>query len=451
MTDDLFAYSLREKMKQEAPLAQRIRPETLEEFVGQEKLLGRGQPLRRAIEEDKVGSSIFSGPPGTGKTTLVGIISRRSRCRFVQLNAVSTGVGEVRRVIQEAGERWAVEGRRTILFIDEIHRFNKAQQDALLAAVEDGRVIFLGATTENPFFSIIPPLLSRCRLYLFEPLTEGALERLLNRALRDEKRGLGRYKPVVDPAALKFIIGSASGDARIALNILEMCVENARSREGTLHIAREEVEKVLRKRILRYDRGGDAHYDAASALIKSIRGSHPDGALYWLARMLGGGEDPLFIARRLVISAAEDVGNADPQALQVAVAAAQAVHMIGMPEARIPLAQATAYLAAAPKSNAAYLAGEAAREEVESSPNEPVPLHLRNPYHPGVRELGYGAGYKYPHDYPGHFVRQDYLPASLKDRRFYFPSEEGFEKTIKERLNALWAGGNREGGGDNER
>ncbi|NLM23796.1 MAG: replication-associated recombination protein A [Firmicutes bacterium] len=424
-------------MRREGPLAYRMRPRSLGELVGQEKILGEGKPLQRMIAGGKLVSLLLYGPPGTGKTSLARIIAAASGAHFVQLNAVAAGVKEIREEIARARERWATGGGRTILFIDEIHRFNKSQQDALLAAVEEGTVILIGATTENPFFYINAPLLSRTRLVVFEKIGREDIRRLLERALEDKERGLGELSVEADPRALDYLADLAEGDARVALNALETAVLSAGSGREKIRLSLPLVQEVLPGRPLEYDREGDSHYDMASALIKSIRGSDPDAALYWMSRMLQGGEDPLFIARRLIISAAEDVGNADPRALPLAVAAAQAVQFIGMPEGRIPLAQAAAYLASAPKSNAAYLALEEALAEVERSGNQPVPSHLRDGSYRGAARLGRGRGYLYPHDYPGHYVPQLYLPEALKDKRFYRPTEQGFEKQIRERLQRL--------------
>ena len=375
------------------------------------------------------------------------LIASTTRAAFIALNAIAAGVKDIRAVIEQARERWALESRRTILFVDEIHRFNKAQQDALLAAVEQGTVIFIGATTENPFFYLNGPLLSRVRLFIFEPLTAGDIEKLLQQALGDDERGLGKLELKIDPEALRQLAGRADGDARAALSALEVAAAIAGDADGPITITAETAEEALQSQGPGYDGTGDDHYDIASALIKSIRGSDPDAALYWIARMLKGGEDPLFIARRLVISAAEDIGNADPQALTVAVAASQAVQLIGLPEGRIPLAQAAAYLAAAPKSNAAYKAIGEAMAEVEESGRLPVPAHLRGTGYRGAARLGLGKGYLYPHDYPGHFVKQRYLPQELKGKRFYRPGGEGFERQISERLKRLRSG-HRQGDGE---
>lgn len=431
-------------MREEGPLALRMRPRSLDEFTGQSDLLGEGKPLRRLITSDRVPSLIFFGPPGTGKTTLALIIASTTRAAFVQVNAVTAGVKDIREVVSGARERWSLQNRRTILFIDEIHRFNKAQQDVLLAAVEQGTVIFIGATTENPFFHLNGPLLSRTRLFVFESLLPADILELMQRALADDQRGLGKLGLEVEPEALHYLAEQANGDARAALNALELSAGAAENRGGKIVITAAAAAEALHTRAYTYGRAGDDHYDMASALIKSIRGSDPDAALYWMARMLKGGEDPLFIARRLVISAAEDVGNADPRALQIAVAASQAVQLIGLPEGRIPLAQAAVYLAAAPKSNASYKAVEEAMAAVEENSSYRVPGHLRGTGYRGAARLGHGKGYLYPHDYPRHYVEQRYLPPELAGKRFYRPGAEGFERQMAEHLDSL----NRPRGGD---
>lgn len=437
---DLFSYNQEERANKEGPLARRMSPRSLDEFVGQEHLVGENKPLRKIIEEDLLSSLIFYGPPGTGKTALARIIASTTRARFVRINAVTAGVKDIRAVLEDAVKLKGGWGKKTILFIDEIHRFNKAQQDALLPAVEEGLVYLIGATTENPFFSINPPLLSRSLLFTFESLSAAEIQKILLRALHDEERGLGKLKVELEKEALEYLAQMAEGDARIALNALELAVyaykENVRDNSSPL-ITLGDVQETMRRRNLKYDPAGDYHYDIISAFIKSIRGSDPDAALYWLARMLEGGEDPLFIARRLIISASEDIGNADPRALSIAVAASQAVQQIGLPEGRIPLAQATVYLASAPKSNASYLALEKALFEVRNAPNKRVPPHLRDAGYKGASQLGHGKGYLYPHDFPGHFVPQSYLPEGMEGKKFYQPTDQGEEKEIKQRL-SFW-------------
>ncbi len=441
---DLISAGLENKIKEEGPLAQRMRPETLEQFTGQEHILGKNKPLYNIITSDKLVSMIFYGPPGTGKTSLAKIIASLSKAEFTQLNAVAAGVKDVRRVIEQARESWSLHNRRMILFIDEIHRFNKAQQDVLLSAIEKGTIIFIGATTENPFFYLTGPLLSRTRLFVFESLQKEEITNLLEKALTDKERGLGKLKPEVDPGVLEYLSGKANGDARVALNALETAVISAGSSEDAIKVTLQEAAEAMQKRLLSYDRQGDDHYDMASALIKSIRGSDPDAALYWMARMIKGGEDPLFIARRLIISASEDIGNADPRALPLAVSAAQAVQMIGLPEGKIPLAQAATYLAGAPKSNASYLAINEALEAVEKEENQPVPRHLKDSSYKGARRLEHGKGYQYPHDYPGHYIEQDYLPPAVKNKKFYRPTGQGMEKEIQEYLEHIEEGKQRD-------
>lgn len=434
---DLITLGWEKKIREEGPLAQRMRPETIETFSGQQQILGMGKPLRKMITEDKLSSLLFYGPPGTGKTSLAKIIAGYSRAEFIQLNAVAAGVKEVRQVIDLARENWSLHNRRTILFIDEIHRFNKAQQDVLLAAVEQGTIIFIGATTENPFFYLNGPLLSRIRLFLFEPLQRDEIRELLELALKDKEKGLGLLPLKITTEALNYLAGRAGGDARAALNALETAALIGEQSEETIVITVETAAEAFKNRLLTYDRQGDSHYDMASALIKSIRGSDPDAALYWIARMLKGGEDPLFIARRLMISAAEDIGNANPQALPLAVAAAQAVQMIGLPEGRIPLAQVAVYLAGSPKSNSSYLAIEEALSLVEENENQPVPDHIRDSSYRGARKMGHGQGYLYPHDHPGHYIKQNYLPPDLAHKKFYKPVSQGEEIKIKRYLESI--------------
>ncbi len=435
----LFEHGREQLARETAPLAERMRPATFDEFVGQEHILGEDRVLRRAIEIDRVPSILFWGPPGSGKTTLARLIATVTRAYFEPVSAVSAGVADLRKAVAGARERQALYQQSTILFVDEIHRFNKAQQDVILPHVEDGTVTFIGATTENPSFEVNAPLLSRCRVFTLNALDDDAVSVIITRALQDEGRGLATLAPQLEPDALDHLVNIANGDARVALNALEMAVVAAAlDAAGQRRVTLDGIADALQRRTPQYDKAGDSHYDTISAFIKSVRGSSPDGALYWLARMLEAGEDPMFIARRLVILAAEDIGLANPGALPVAVAAQQAVHFIGLPEGRIPLAEATVYLATSPKSNAAYLALERALDDVRSRPHEPVPLHLRNAVTGLTRGMGYGAGYKYSHDYEGHFEAQEYLPPELSDRKYYEPSDQGSEAAIAERLRRWW-------------
>ena len=436
---DMFEQKAEEVKGQEAPLATRMRPATFDDFVGQEHIVGRGRVLRKAIEAGQLPSFILWGPPGSGKTTLAFIIANSTNSHFSPISAVSAGVSDLRRIIEEAKERRKMYQKRTILFIDEIHRFNKAQQDAVLPFVEDGTITLIGATTENPSFEVISPLLSRCQVITLNPLTNDEINIILLRALKDKLKGLGTLNVELAPEASSHLITMSNNDARVALNALEMAaLTTPPNAEGKRYITLPTIEDAVQHRALRYDKAGELHYDLISALHKSMRGSDPDAALYWLARMIEAGEDPLYIARRLVRFASEDIGMADPQALVIAMAAQQAVHFIGMPEGNLALAEATVYLATAPKSNSLYQAYSRVQEEVKQGPSESVPLHLRNPVTPLMKEMGYGKGYKYAHDYPGHFAEQQNLPDSLQGKRYYTPSDQGYEKTIIDRLKAWW-------------
>jgi putative ATPase len=417
------------------PLAERMRPTTLEEFVGQVHLLGPGKLLRRAIEQDRLTSLILWGPPGTGKTSLAKLVAQRTQAYFVALSAVLAGVKDIRAVIEEARRQRQRYGKRTLLFIDEIHRFNKAQQDALLPHVERGDIIFIGATTENPSFEVIAPLLSRTRVLTLQPLAPEDLSKIIDHALQDAVRGLGNWVITLTPEARASLINMANGDARSALNVLELaCLTTEVAAGGDRTIDLNKVEEAAQQRTLLYDKAGEEHYNLMSALHKSMRGSDPDAALYWLGRMLEAGEDPLYVARRLIRFASEDVGNADPQALTIAVAAMHAVHFVGMPEGNLALAQAAVYLATAIKSNALYAAYTKMQEDIQRTPALPVPLHIRNAPTPLMKALGYGQDYRYPHDYPDHYVADTYLPDNLRDRLYYEPVDEGYEQVIRQRL-----------------
>jgi putative ATPase len=432
---ELFRREKKELFKGEAPLADRMRPRTLDEFVGQDHLLGHGKVLRQAIESDHLPSMILWGPPGSGKTTLAMIIASTTGAQFLAFSAVLSGVKEIKEVVQEAEEEWKYDKRRTILFVDEIHRFNKAQQDAFLPHVEKGTIILIGATTENPSFEVISPLLSRSKVFTLNPLTEEEVEAILGRALTEKERGLGKYQTAIEPEVIKGICQMANGDARAALNTLEMLVLTTSPDPGGIRqIKKEDLKEVLQKKAYLYDKSGEEHYNLISALHKSLRGSDPDAALYWLGRMLEAGEDPLYIARRMIRFASEDVGMADPQALQVAVAAQEAFHFVGLPEGNLALAQAAVYLATAPKSNALYTAYQRVQKDVRETENMPVPLHIRNAPTKLMEDLGYGKDYKYPHDYPDHFVEEEYLPENLRGRTYYHPTEQGFEREINKRL-----------------
>ena len=422
-------------MEKEAPLASRLRPSTLDEVVGQKHIIGKDKLLYRAIKADKLGSVIFYGPPGTGKTTLARVIANTTSARFTQINATTAGKKDMEEAVKEAKDALGMYGQKTILFVDEIHRFNKSQQDYLLPFVEDGTLILIGATTENPYFEVNGALISRSRIFELKPLEKGDIIELMRRAVADPEKGMGMYRAVLEQEAEEFLAEAANGDARAALNAVELGVLTTERREdGLIHIDLAVAQECIQKRVVRYDKGGDNHYDIISAFIKSMRGSDPDAAVYYLARMLYAGEDIKFIARRIMICASEDVGNADPQALCVAVSASLAVERVGMPEAQIILANAATYVASAPKSNSAVKAIEAAMNAVKTRPLGPVPAHLQDRHYSGAAALGRGLDYKYAHDYPYHYVKQQYLPDGMEDAVFYEPSENGYEKQIGERL-----------------
>ena len=442
--ESLFDRQSRLDAERNAPLADRMRPRTFDEYVGQEQVVGRDRVLFRAIAAGRLPSFILWGPPGTGKTTLGRLVANATQAAFEPVSAVTSGVADLRRIVADARERRGMHSQSTILFVDEIHRFNKAQQDVILPHVEDGTVTLIGATTENPSFEVIAPLLSRSRVFALQSLAPEEVEAIVGRAAADTERGLGNMGVHLAEDATAHLVNIANGDARVALNALETAAyATPPDGDGARHIDLDTISDALQQRSPLYDKSGDNHFDTISAFIKSVRGSSPDGALYWLARMIESGEDPMFIARRLVISAAEDIGLADPQALPVAVAAQQAVHFIGMPEGRIPLAEATVYLATAPKSNTAYAALDEAIADVRRLPNDPVPIHLRNAVTGMMHQMGYGRDYKYSHNYDGHFEPQEYLPPQLQGRRYYHPGSEGAEQAIAERLRRWWGDGDK--------
>ena len=429
---DLFDYMRESRMKDEAPLASRLRPRTLDEIVGQKHILGKDRLLYRAIRADKLSSVIFYGPPGTGKTTIARVIANTTKADFTQLNATVAGKKDMEAVVAKAKDNLGMYGRKTILFVDEIHRFNKGQQDYLLPFVEDGTLILIGATTENPYFEVNGALLSRSVVFELKPLEKEDILELIRRAVTDPERGMGACQPEITPEAADFLADISGGDARLALNAIELGVlTTEKGEDGKIHLTLEVISECIQKRTVRYDKTGDNHYDTISAFIKSMRGSDPDAAVYYLAKMIYAGEDERFIARRIMICASEDVGNADPMALTVAVSAAQAVERIGFPESQIILAQAAAYVACAPKSNSAVMAISRAMESVKTKRTS-VPAHLQDAHYGGAGKLGHGMGYKYAHDYPNHYVEQQYLPTELQGERFYEPSDNGYERQIRE-------------------
>lgn len=435
---DLFDYMRQENGKKESPLASRMRPTTLDEVVGQQHIIGKDKLLYRAIMADKISSIIFYGPPGTGKTTLAKVIAHTTSAEFTSINATAAGKKDMEQVVENAKNMRGMYGKKTILFIDEIHRFNKGQQDYLLPFVEDGTIILVGATTENPYFEVNGALLSRSIIFELKPLSQDDIKKLLLRALRDQEKGLGSYGATIDDDALDFLSDMANGDARSALTAIELGVLTTEpSADGKIHITLSVASECIQRRVVKYDKSGDNHYDTISAFIKSMRGSDPDAAIYYLARMLYAGEDVKFIARRIMICASEDVGNADPQALQVAVAAAQAVERIGMPESQIILAQAVNYVACAPKSNASYLSIGAAMQMVANGQTPPIPTHLQDSHYKSAGKLGHGLGYQYAHDFKNHYVQQQYLPDALVGTQFYEPTEMGYEKKIREHLERI--------------
>lgn len=435
---DLFDYMREQNKEKESPLASRLRPETLEEVVGQQHIIGKDKLLYRAIKADKLSSVLFYGPPGTGKTTLARVIAHSTSADFTQINATAAGKKDMEEVVHKAKEAQGMYGRKTILFIDEIHRFNKGQQDYLLPFVEDGTIILVGATTENPYFEVNPALISRSVIFELKSLTKEDIKVLLLRAVTDEKKGMGSYGAEIDPDALEFLSDVSNGDARAALNAVELGIlTTERGGDGKIHITLDAASECIQKRVVRYDQNGDSHYDTVSAFIKSMRGSDPDAAVYYLARMLYAGEDIRFIARRIMICASEDVGMADPNALNVAVSAALAIERIGMPEAQIILSEAVTYVATAPKSNASCLAVGRAFDAVKNTRTAPIPPHLQDSHYKSAEKLGRGLGYKYAHDYPMHYVKQQYLPDGLTEEKFYKPTENGYEKQVSAYMDKL--------------
>jgi len=436
---DLFDYVRENNMEKESPLASRLRPTTIEEVVGQEHIIGKDKLLYRAIKADKLSSLILYGPPGTGKTTLAKVIANTTSAEFVQLNATVAGKKDMENVTAQAKSTFGMYQKRTILFIDEIHRFNKGQQDYLLPFVEDGTIILIGATTENPYFEVNGALISRSIIFELKPLTDENIKVLINKAVYDKEKGMGAYEAVIDDDACDFLANMANGDARSALNAIELGILTTPRDEadGKIHITLAVASECIQKRVMKYDKDGDNHYDTISAFYKSLRGSDPDAAVFYLAKMLISGESVTFIGRRMMIFASEDIGNADPMALVVATSAAQAVHMVGMPEAQIILSQAATYLATAPKSNSACVAIEAASQAVNNTPNITIPVHLQDAHYKGSHKLGHGDGYVYPHNYPKHYVQQQYLPYELSGSKFYHPGDIGYEKKIKDHMKWL--------------
>ena len=435
---DLFDFMRNENMEKDSPLASRLRPTTLDEVVGQEHIIGKDKLLYRAIKADKLSSIIFYGPPGTGKTTLAKVIANTTSAEFTQINATVTGKKDMEEVVEKAKQTMGMYGRKTILFVDEIHRFNKGQQDYLLPFVEDGTLILIGATTENPYFEVNGALISRSIVFELKPLSTDNIKQLILRAVDDKEKGMGAFNARIDDDAADFLAEISNGDARTALNAIELGILTTdKSEDGTIHITMEVAEQCIQKRAVRYDKSGDNHYDTVSAFIKSMRGSDPDAALYYLAKMLYAGESVEFIARRIMISAAEDVGMADPNALTVAVSAANAVHQIGMPEAKIILAEAVVYMATAPKSNASYMGLEKAMSAVQNTKISGIPVHLMDAHYKGAAKLGHGDGYKYAHDYENHYVNQQYLPDELLNEVFYNPGDLGYEVKVKEHFKKI--------------